>query len=333
MTILAFDVSKDELVGVRADKNGTVKDTFTVPNTHKDINAFFDFTKGQHGTFLMGSESTGEYHRELALQAVSRDIPFYLLNPILTKQFTRSTIRKKKTDKSDAAIIARLLAQGEGTLLFKETLNPIKQINRTANSINTLKKSLLSMLLHLQGVCPEKTAILAEIEAAGAGLEAVVECLRKHVQEETNPLLKKLLMSIPGIGERVAATLIAEIGMIQKFKNGKRLVAYAGLDPKVNQSGVSLHKNTRLTKRGSPYLRQSIYMAAFIAVQHDPELREYFEKKRKEGKCYREGVIATARKILYRVFAVWKRGTPYVKRDSGSSGTKGKENIDKKLSP
>jgi len=333
MTILAFDVSKAELVGVRANKNGTVQEHFIVPNTPKDIHAFLDVTKKQHETLLMGSESTGEYHRELALQAVHRDIPFYLLNPILTKQFTRSTIRKKKTDRSDAAIIARLLSQGEGTLLLKETLNPIKQINRTANSINTLKKSLFSMRIHLQGICPEKTALLAEMEAAGAGLEAVVECLRAHVQKETDPHLKKLLMSIPGIGSRVAATLIAELGTIQKFKEGKCLVAYAGLDPKVNQSGASLNKNTKLTKRGSPYLRQSVYMAAFIAVQHDPELKEYFEKKRKEGKCYREAVVATARKILYRVFAVWKRGTPYEKRDIENRGAEGRENIDKKLSP
>src|SRR3989338_2836108 len=332
MTILAFDVSKDELVGVRANKNGTVQENFIIPNTREHIKTFLDSMEEQRGTIIMGSESTGEYHRDLACQAVEAHIPFYLLNPILTKQFTRATIRKRKTDKTDAAIIARLIALGEGTLLLKETLNPIKQINRTANSINTLKKSLVSMRIHLQGVCPEETAILGEIEAAGAGLEAVVECLRTRVQEGTDPQLKKLLMSIPGIGERIEATLIAEIGTIQKFKDGKRLVAYAGLDPKVNQSGVSLHKNTKLTKRGSPYLRQSVYMAAFIAVQHDPELKEYFEKKRKEGKGYREAVVATARKVLYRVFAVWKRGTPYEKRAIETRGADAK-NIEKKLSP
>lgn len=322
MTILAFDVSKDELVGVRADKNGTVKESFTVPNTPEDINTFLDFTKGQHGTFLMGSESTGEYHRELAQQAVNCNIPFYLLNPILTKQFTRSTIRKRKTDKTDAAIIARLLANGEGSLVSKASLNPIKQINRTANSIGTLRKSILAMRIHLEQICPEETSVLAQIEASRAALEQTVESLQKHVQKNTDKSLKKLLMSIPGIGERIAATLIAELGTIHRFKDGKRLVAYAGLDPKVNQSGASLHKNTKLTKRGSPCLRQAAYMAAFIAVQHDPELKEYFEKKRKEGKCYREGVIATSRKILYRVHAVWKRGTPYVKRAIENSGAK-----------
>lgn len=333
MTIIAFDVSKNELVGVRANKNGTAQENFIVPNTREDITTFLDSIKNPYGNIVMGSESTGEYHRELAQQAVNYNIPFYLLNPILTKQFTRSTIRKKKTDKTDAAIIARLLANGEGSLVSKDSLNPIKQINRTANSINTLKKSMSAMRIHLEQICPEETGILAQIEASRTALEQTVASLQKHVQKNTDKPLKKLLMSIPGIGERIAATLIAELGTIHRFKDGKRLVAYAGLDPKVNQSGTSLNKNTKLTKRGSPCLRQAAYMAAFIAVQHDPELREYFEKKCKEGKCYREAVIATSRKILYRVFAVWKRGTPYEKRDIKNSGTKKEENIDKKLSP
>lgn len=332
MTIIAFDVSKHELVGVRADKNGTVKENFIVPNTEEEIKAFLTSGLEKHGKLIMGSESTGEYHRELAQQAVNCNIPFYLLNPILTKQFTRSTIRKKKTDKTDAAIIARLLAQGEGSLVSKTSLNPIKQINRTANSIGTLRKSILAMRIHLEQICPEETGVLAQIEASRTALEQTVESLQTHVQKNTDKPLKKLLMSIPGVGERIAATLIAELGTIHRFKDGKRLVAYAGLDPKVNQSGTSLNKNTKLTKRGSPCLRQAAYMAAFIAVQHDPELKEYFEKKRKEGKCYREGVIATSRKILYRVHAVWKRGTPYVKRAIENNETTEK-NIDKKLSP
>lgn len=329
MTIIAFDVSKSELVGVRADKNGTVKENFIIPNTDEEIKAFLASVHEKHEKLVMGSESTGEYHRELALQAVERDIPFRILNPILTKQFTRSTIRKKKTDKTDAAIIARLLANGEGSLVSKASLNPIKQINRTANSINTLKKSMSAMLIHLQQVCPEKAPILTQIESARITLEKTVKCLQAHVQQATDKDLQKLLMSIPGIGERIAATLIAELGTIHRFRDGKRLVAYAGLDPKVNQSGTSLHKNTKLTKRGSPCLRQAAYMAAFIAVQHDPELKTYFAKKIKEGKCYREAVIATSRKILYRVYAVWKRGTPYVKNAPQNSD----ETCTKKLSP
>lgn len=314
MTIIAFDVSKCELVGVRADKNGTVKENFVLPNEPEEIQTFLRTLYEQHSKITMGSEATAEYHREIARQACGMNIPFRLINPILTKQYTRATIRKRKTDKTDAAIIAKLIANGEGTLLTERSLDILKPINRTANSITVLRKTLSATLAHVMQICPEESFIHEEIRTSIVMLKTTVEHMRAHVQKQTDQTLKKLLMTIPGIGETIAATLIAEIETIERFPDANKLVAYSGLDPRVRQSGVSLNRNVKLTKRGSPYLRQSAYIAAYIAARHDPELKEYFEKKRREGKRYKEAVVATARKILYRVYAVWKRGTPYEKR-------------------
>ena len=100
-----------------------------------------------------------------------------------------------------------------------------------------------------------------------------------------------------------------------RFKSGKQLVAYAGLDPKVKQSGASLARNTAITKRGSPYLRRALFIAASVAQRYDPDLKAYYEKKRAEGKHYSPATIANARHIAHRVLAVLKRGTPYVKRE------------------
>ena len=101
---------------------------------------------------------------------------------------------------------------------------------------------------------------------------------------------------------------------MNQFPSGKALVAYAGLDPRIRQSGISLRRNTKITKRGSPYLRKAAYIAAYIAKRHDAEFGAYHVKKMREGKRYKEATVATARKMLYRVYAVWKRGTPYMKR-------------------
>ncbi|OGL71426.1 hypothetical protein A3C17_03110 [Candidatus Uhrbacteria bacterium RIFCSPHIGHO2_02_FULL_53_13] len=314
MTIMAFDVSKRELVGVRADKNGTVKEEFVLPNESDAIALWLRSAQDRYPQLIIGSEATAEYHRELAQRAGDMNIPFRLINPILTKQFTRSTIRKRKTDKTDAAIIAKLIANGEGTLLTPRSLDILKPINRTANSINVLRKTLAATLAHMQQVCPAEARLHEEIRASLGMLQQTVKYMRAQVQKQTDPRLKKLLMTIPGIGETIAATLLAEIETVERFKDANKLVAYAGLDPRVRQSGVSLNRNTKLTKRGSPYLRQAAYIAAYIAARHDPELKEYFEKKMREGKRYKEATVATARKILYRVYAVWKRGTPYEQR-------------------
>jgi len=82
----------------------------------------------------------------------------------------------------------------------------------------------------------------------------------------------------------------------------------------VKESGKSLHRNTRLTTRGSPYLRRAVFFAAHIAAIHDKELHTYYQKKIAEGRKFKEATVATARKLLYRVFAVWERQSPYVVR-------------------
>lgn len=314
MTIIAFDVSKRELVGVRADQHGTKRERFVIQNEPPAIDRFLAPMIERYPKVLIGSEATAEYHRPLAEWCVAHDVKFKLLNPILTKQFTRATIRKRKTDQTDAEIIARLLSQGEGTLLTMESLTAGKSLNRTASALKTLSQTVQAIERHVRQIGVNDAATLALLQAPHQALERAVAGLRAQVRMGVDAKLEKLLRTIPGIGETIAPTLLVEIGDINRFPSGKTLVAYAGLDPKVKQSGTSLKHNTKITKRGSPYLRQAACIAAYIAARHDPELKMYWQKKIKEGKRYKEAMVATARKILYRVYAVLKRQTPYVER-------------------
>src|SRR3990167_7559165 len=144
-------------------------------------------------------------------------------------------------------------------------------------------------------------------------LEQLTADLRRQATRHIDPAIYQLLTSLVGIGPAIAVSLSAEIGDIHRFLGPKQLVAYAGLDPRVRQSGTVLNRNTRLTKRGSAELRHSLFLAANIARQHDPELKAYYQKKRAEGRTYTAATVATARKVCYRVFAVLSRGTPYIK--------------------
>lgn len=313
MTIIGFDISKKELIGVRINKTSRQQESYAIENKKEVIAALLDTLSVRHQKILVASEATAEYHRTLALECIMRNIPFRLLNPITTKQFTRATVRKKKTDLSDALVIAKLALQGEGTLINKESFNTLKPIIRTSMKLTRIVQMLHLMHSRFAQILPHETTLQNYLLAPQKVLETSIHEMRKRVLNDTDPKLRNLLCSIPGIGPTIASTLIAEIGTIQQFPSGKALVAYAGLDPKVRQSGMTLARNTRLTKRGSPYLRRVMYIAASIAVRHDQELEQYYEKKRKEGKRYKEAVVATARKLLYRVYAVWKRETPYVR--------------------
>lgn len=314
MTIIGFDVSKNELVGVRTNKSADIKEKIILENTREKIDSFLDRAKEQYSRLTVSSEATADYHRTLAQGCLEREIPFRLINPILTKQFTRATIRKRKTDLTDAHIIAKLTLQGEGTLLTPSSFDPAKSLSRTAARINRLYKTFSAISSRLERVLPEQESVITEMKKHLAPLQETVKKLRQETRDRVDKKAYTLLCSITGIGSTLAPMIITEIGDIKKFPSGKSLVAYAGLDPRVKQSGISLKRNTKITKRGSPYLRHAAYIAATIAKRHDPELKIYFEKKINEGKRYKEAVVATARKLLYRVYAVWKRGTPYVKR-------------------
>ncbi len=92
---------------------------------------------------------------------------------------------------------------------------------------------------------------------------------------------------------------------MERFTTARALIAYAGLDPKIRQSGKVLNSTGRLTKRGSTYLRRSAFLAANIARRYDPGFQKLYDKKRAEGKPYTVAICVVARKLLTIVRAVW----------------------------
>lgn len=314
MNVIGIDVSKETLVGVRTDNSTRVKEVYEFPNTITDIELFLDNIGERYPKAILASEATGEYHRLLAQSCVKRNIPFRLLNPITTKQFTKATIRKRKTDLSDSLVIAKLALRGEGNLVSENSFNLAKPALRTAIKLTTMEQMVVLMEQRLELISQTDIRLTSALTNCRGALKEATGIFHTYARESINPTYEELLCSIPGVGKKVATTLLLEIGEINRFPNSQALVAYSGLDPKVKQSGRGLHHNTKLTKRGSPYLRRMLFLAASIAQRHDPELKTYYEKKRGEGKFYKEATCAVARKILNRVYAVLKRGTPYVVR-------------------
>ena len=123
----------------------------------------------------------------------------------------------------------------------------------------------------------------------------------------------ELVKSIPGIGNKLAAALVAEIGDVKQFEGAKQLVAFAGLDPGVCSSGQFVATSSRITKRGSKRLRRSLYLAVQCGLRKNSNsrLRAFYDKKRKEGKPYKVVVIACANKLLHHVYAILSHGQPF----------------------
>lgn len=134
------------------------------------------------------------------------------------------------------------------------------------------------------------------------------------VELEIEQLMSKLgtnIKTIPGVGSVIGAVILGEIGDIERFDNPSKLVAYAGLDASVSQSGEYEASSGKLSKRGSPYLRKALYMAAQRAEFCDPVFHAYYEKKRSEGKHHLVATNAVARKLCHTIYAILKKDIPY----------------------
>jgi hypothetical protein len=111
------------------------------------------------------------------------------------------------------------------------------------------------------------------------------------------------------VGETTAATVLAEVGEIERFDRDRELVSYAGLDPEVHQSGDTEVRGS-ISKAGSAPLRWTLVQSAHVAVQHDEYLGN-FDTRLKQKKNHQIAIVATARKLLVSIFHMLTRKEPY----------------------
>jgi transposase len=122
------------------------------------------------------------------------------------------------------------------------------------------------------------------------------------------------ITSIPGVGSVTGAAIVAEIGDVHRFPSIEKLVAYAGIDPSVYETGQFKASQAHMSKRGSPYLRHALWQAASMAIRFEPQLQAYYSKRRAQGKPHGTVIGAICRKLLSRIYVILKEQRPYVIR-------------------
>lgn len=170
----------------------------------------------------------------------------------------------------------------------------IKEVVRESPQVHAAQQTVLvyyvDLILHMQDTLTDIRAQMHELAR-----------LSPHYE---------LLCSVPGIGEVTAAVILSEIGDISRFHSKKQLIAYAGLDPSVFQSGKFTAKNSKISKRGSPYLRKALYQAAFAGISKrsngyaNKELRTFYDRLIRNGKTSRLALTATSAKLLRMIFGM-----------------------------
>lgn len=138
-----------------------------------------------------------------------------------------------------------------------------------------------------------------EIEEVEASIQSIMENLQSPIT------------TIPGIGFRMGAMILAEVGDFSRFDSPDKLLAFAGLSPSTYQSGQLNNCYAHMEKRGSRYLRFALYNAAKYVCHWDPTFRAYLTKKRTEGKHYNVALSHAAKKLVRLIYAMEKSRQPY----------------------
>jgi len=141
-------------------------------------------------------------------------------------------------------------------------------------------------------------------------LDAEIEEIETEIQAMMDELHSPIT-TIPGIGCRMGAMILAEVGDFSRFESPDKLLAYAGLSPSTYQSGQLKNCYPHMEKRGSRYLRYAIYNATKYVCLWDPAFASYLAKKRAEGKHYNVAISHAAKKLVRLIFALEKSRQPY----------------------
>ena len=204
--------------------------------------------------------------------------------------------------------------------LPKDILN--EDLESLAKVLSTSSKGRLgySKAEQLQNLAKESFGIKFATEALVMEIKSILSTI-EHLQNQVSKLDEKIAVllrslgttieTIPGIGPVLGAIIVSEIGDINRFSHASKLVAYAGIDPTVKQSGEFNATKNRMSKRGTPYLRRALWTASIVAAFNDSNLHEYYLKKKNEGKHHGTIIGAIARKLIYRIFIVLKDNIPY----------------------
>lgn len=212
---------------------------------------------------------------------------------LLLQAPSRKRIRNLKEKK-----IARILSQACGNkagITAKEILTLAKR--SIALNDSSLEKVLQSKIRRLHLLLDERQAIEASIDE-------LIETSSINDDIDT-------LTSIDGIGKTTATHFLGEVGNIKRFSSVKKLCAFSGLDPAIYQSGSSLNTQGRISKRGNPSLRRTLWQMALGVIRNNLAFKHYFEKKRQEGKPFKKAVIAVANKLLRLIYALLKNQTKF----------------------
>lgn len=310
---LGIDVAKAKLDCALRTPDGKLRHK-VVANTTAGFQALNAWLQKQGATPVHACmEATGTYWEAVAEFLAGFDaVTVSVINPAQIKAFGASRMVRTKTDKADAKLIAQFC--------FERRPEPWQA---PAPAEQTLR-ALVLRLDALQGMRTQesnrlevarpalKDSIAQHIEWIDREIARIIQSIRDHI--DNDPALhdkQRLLNSVPGLGERTIATLLAFYATPERFGNARQAVAFAGLDPRQCESGSSVKGKPRMSKIGHSFLRKALYMPAMVTLYRTGWGKQFLSRLTSAGKPPMLIIGAMMRKLVHVAFGVLKSGKPF----------------------
>jgi transposase len=261
-----------------------------------------EFAKNLGEEAFVVFEASGGYDRPLVLALEAEGVPYARVNPRQAREFARATGRLAKTDKVDARMLAQM-----GQALDLAPTPPLDPAKRRLAELVARREDLVQSaaretqrLQHANDafIRREIRSLLATLKAKKALLDR--EIARQVKEHAELAKLDRRLRSAPGLGPSLASVLIARLPELDR----RAIASLAGLAPHASDSGR--HRGKRRIWSGRSDVRRALYLAAFVASRHDPELKAYRRRLQAKGKCFKAAIVATARRLLVILNAIVK---------------------------
>lgn len=258
-------------------------------------------------------EATSVYHQGIADFLHSKGYRVCVVNPAVIHNFGKDDLRRVKTDKADAKLIATYARDKHDKLrewvpeplprrrlraLVRrlEDLQEIHQMERNRLDVaeSAVQESIQSVIRHVKNE-------IAETKKA----------IKDNIDDDPDMRQKRdLIVTIDGLSDTTAALILAELGDPLDYDGPRAMVAFAGLNPLVNESG-DWTGPTPISRTGSARFRARLYMPGIVAIKWNPAVKVLAERLRARGKAPKQIICAAMRKLLHLVYGVLKSGKPF----------------------
>lgn len=309
---LGIDVAKAKLDCALRLPDGKYRNKVVENNSDgfTALSEWLDKHGPQHAHVCM--EATGVYWEAVAEYLAHQKMTVSVVNPSQIKAFGASRLIRTKTDRVDAQLIAAYCCERQPAPWQAPSLN---------------EQELRALVLRLDALHGMRTQESNRLEVARDAVKAdiqnhidwldneikkLLQKIRDHIDKDPDMQSKRdLLDSIPGLGERTIALLLAFCLHPGRFANARQAAAFAGLDPRQHESGSSVKGKPRLSKIGHAFLRKGFYMPAMVTLYRTDWGKLFRERLAAAGKPPKLIIGAMMRKLIHVAFGVLKSRKPF----------------------